>query len=209
MSSRRARSGGSCDARSRPAGSRGRSRKSPQLTSCRRSRWVAATMRTSTRADRVPPTRRDLAALEHAQELGLQRERQLANLVEEQRAAVGRARRRPARSACAPVKAPRSCPNSSLSRSVSGIAPQSTTTNGPAGAGSGGVERARRQLLARPGLAQEQHRARLLGSALEQGVDRAHGRAGPDQVAERRGLAGRNGTGAFGREQLDHRLPEA
>ena len=37
----------------------------------------------------VPPTRSNSALLEHAQELGLQAERQLADLVEEQRAAVG------------------------------------------------------------------------------------------------------------------------
>ena len=39
-------------------------------------------------SDCVPPTRSKLLLLEHAQQLGLQRERQLADLVEEQRAAV-------------------------------------------------------------------------------------------------------------------------
>jgi hypothetical protein len=38
----------------------------------------------------------------------------------------------PARVATAPVNAPFSCPNSSLSSRSAGIAPQSTTTNGPA-----------------------------------------------------------------------------
>ena len=63
--------------------------------------------------------------LEHAQQLRLQRERQLADLVEEQRAAVRLARTRPGDRACAPVKAPRSWPKSSLSTSVSLAAPQS------------------------------------------------------------------------------------
>jgi hypothetical protein len=39
--------------------------------------------------------------------------------------------KRPSRRAAAPVKAPFSCPNSSLSSSGSGIAAQFTATNGP------------------------------------------------------------------------------
>ena len=46
-------------------------------------------MRTSTGTSCVPPTGRTVALLERAQELGLQRERHLADLVEEERAAVG------------------------------------------------------------------------------------------------------------------------
>ena len=45
--------------------------------------------RTSTSIVRELPTRLELALLEHAEELRLELERQLANLVEEQRAAVG------------------------------------------------------------------------------------------------------------------------
>ena len=37
----------------------------------------------------VPPTPVDLAFLQHAQELALRRRRQIANLVEQERAAVG------------------------------------------------------------------------------------------------------------------------
>ena len=59
------------------------------MTSSSRLRFVAAMMRTSTllrlrRADAA-----DLALLERAQQLRLQIDRQLAELVEEQRAAVG------------------------------------------------------------------------------------------------------------------------
>ncbi len=41
----------------------------------------------------------------------------------------------PVRDAVEPVNAPFSCPNSSLSASVSAIAPQLTATNGPAARG--------------------------------------------------------------------------
>ena len=78
----------------------------------------------------LPPTRRISPRLEHAQQLGLQLERQLADLVEEQRAAAAPARTRPARRSSAPVNAPFSWPNSSLSISDATSAPQSTTTNG-------------------------------------------------------------------------------
>ena len=71
-----------------------------------------------------------LAGLEHAQQLGLDRQRQLADLVEEQRAAVRRLEQ-PAFAATAPVNAPRSWPNSSLSSQRLGIAAQLTDTNGP------------------------------------------------------------------------------
>ena len=66
-----------------------------------RSRCVAATMRTSTVSVFVPADALERAVLQHAQQPHLRRERQLADLVEEQRAAVGaleptlaRARRR-------------------------------------------------------------------------------------------------------------------
>ena len=45
--------------------------------------------RTSTRIVRVPPSRSNSPLLQDAQELGLQLERQIADLVEEDRAAVG------------------------------------------------------------------------------------------------------------------------
>ena len=98
--------------------------------------------------------------LQHAQQLRLQVERQLADLVEDQRAA--RRLLEPARAAApaAPVKAPRSWPNSSLSASSRGSAPQLTATNGPPGFGPELVQRARQQLLARAALAGHQHRRR-------------------------------------------------
>ncbi len=50
---------------------------------------MAAITRTSTARVRSSPTRSKLALLQHAQQLALQFQRDLADLVEEQRAAVG------------------------------------------------------------------------------------------------------------------------
>ena len=90
---------------------------------------VAAITRMSTsdrlgRADAL-----DLAVLEHAQQLHLHAERQLADLVEEDRAAVGRLEE-PLRSRSAPVNAPRTWPKSSLSSSVGASVVQLQMTNG-------------------------------------------------------------------------------
>ena len=61
----------------------------PSSTSRARSRLVAAIQRTSTSRVRLPPTRSKRALLQHAQELGLQLGLELADLVEEEGAAVG------------------------------------------------------------------------------------------------------------------------
>ena len=106
------------------------SRKRPSSTAVSRSRLVAATRRTSNGTSSSPPTGRTDALLQRAQELRLQGERQLADLVEEERAAVRLRRRGRVRGARASVKAPRAWPKSSLSSSVSGIAAQLTATNG-------------------------------------------------------------------------------
>ena len=71
----------------------------------------------------APADPADLALLEHAEQLGLQVERQVADLVEQQRALV-RQLEQAGRSAVAPVNAPFAWPNSSLSSSCSGIAAQ-------------------------------------------------------------------------------------
>ncbi len=108
------------------------SRKRPSATIACRSRCVAATMRTSTWSARCPPTRSSDAVLQHAQQAHLRGERQLADLVEEERAAVGALEPALARRRCAPVKLPRSWPKSSESTRSAGIAPQLTRRNGPA-----------------------------------------------------------------------------
>ena len=111
------------------AGSRGPRGTSPSRPSSAQIRGcVAATSRTSA-GRRVPPRGSKSPYCSDAQERGLHRGRELANLVEEKRAAVGAARSaRLARSA--PVNAPFWWPNSSDSRRVSGNAAQLTTTNG-------------------------------------------------------------------------------
>ena len=65
----------------------------------------------------------------------------------------------PRRSATAPVNAPRTWPNSSLSISSSGIAAQLTSTNGAGAPAAERVDRARDQLLAGAVLAVDQHAA--------------------------------------------------
>jgi len=72
--------------------------------------------------------------LKNAQELGLRRRGELANLVEKQRAPPASSKR-PRFSLSASVKAPRSCPNSSDSIKVSGSAAQLSATNGPSARG--------------------------------------------------------------------------
>ena len=53
-------------------------------------RLVAATIRTSTGTSRLLPTGEMRPSLQHAQQLGLHVQREVADLVDEQRAALGR-----------------------------------------------------------------------------------------------------------------------
>jgi hypothetical protein len=64
---------------------KGSSRISPRLTASRMRTLVAATIRKSTRTQRVPPAL-DLAFLQHAQQLGLRGGRECPHLVQERRA---------------------------------------------------------------------------------------------------------------------------
>ena len=98
--------------------------------------------------------------LEEAQQLGLQRRRHLADLVEEHRAAVGRARAGPRFCCRASVNAPRSWPNSSLSSSVSGSAEQVMFMNGRCRAIAVVVDHLGGEVLAGAALAGQQHRGR-------------------------------------------------
>ena len=102
----------------------------------------------------------DLAFLEHAQQLHLRGAGQLAELVEEERAAVGGLEVALALAAFAPVNAPFSWPKSSDSTSSAGIAPQFTAMKVPLAPRARAVDGAREQLLAGAGLALDEHRAR-------------------------------------------------
>ena len=66
--------------------------------------------------------------------------------------------KRPACAVCAPVNAPRSCPNSSLSMSVGGQRAAVDDDEGPVPARAALVDRPGDELLARAGLAEQQHR---------------------------------------------------
>ena len=98
-------------------------------------------------------------------------------------------RKRPGRASIAPVKAPRSWPNSSLSSRSRGIAAELTATKGPALRALAACSAARDQLLAGAALAGHQHRhvaARHAPDGLE-GLEQ--GRAAPDQPLARRAAA--------------------
>ena len=88
ISSRRWRSGGSVMQTTLRRKNRS-SRNCPSATATSRSRLVAATMRTSTRTSLRAAEPRELAVLQHLQQLRLQRQLHLADLVEEHRAVVG------------------------------------------------------------------------------------------------------------------------
>ena len=103
----------------------------PRLTISARSRLVAATIADVDLDRLLAADALEPALLEHAQELGLQAERELADLVEEQRAADRPSRTGPAFFSVAPVNAPFSWPNSSLSIRLSVSAAQLTATHGP------------------------------------------------------------------------------
>ena len=82
------------------------------------------------------------------------------------------------------MNAPRTWPNSSLSNSVSTTAEQLTVTNGRVAPRSGLVERAGRELLARAGLAGEQHRLRVRREPLNEAEHLLHRGAAADHAAE-------------------------
>jgi hypothetical protein len=98
----------------------------------------------------------DLALLQHPQQLDLHAGRDLADLVEQQGAPLA-ASNSPGGPWVAPVNAPRTCPNSSLSSSVSVMAPQLTAMNGPAVPRRLVVHEAGDALLAGPALTGDEH----------------------------------------------------
>ena len=91
---------------------------------------MAAITRTSLRMVVIAAHALELPLLQHAQQLHLHVRRQVADLVEEDRAAVGELETAFAGRDSAPVNAPRSWPNSSLSITESGNAATFTFTNG-------------------------------------------------------------------------------
>jgi hypothetical protein len=84
--------------------------------------------------------------------------------------------KRPLRALIAPVKAPFSWPNSSLSSRSAGIAPQLIGMNGPSRRGE---DRAGDDFLAGARLAEDQHVRVECGDLLHEAADAAHGQRIP------------------------------
>ena len=87
-------------------------------------------MRTSTLTGRLPPTGIDFAFLQHAQQLDLHVEAQLADFVEEQRAAIGFLELAQMLVGGAGERALLVAEQDRFDRGSPGIAPQLTVTNG-------------------------------------------------------------------------------
>ena len=92
--------------------------------------------------------------------------------------------KRPMRWRSAPVNAPRSCPKSSDSSSVSGSAAQFTFTSGPSRARRRAVDQARDQLLAGARLAGDEHRRARRRHAQREVDGRAQRRAVADDLVD-------------------------
>ena len=138
------------------------SRKLPAATAARRSRLVAAITRGFTRVLRSPPTfrispswsaRSSFACIVGA----------ISPISSRNSVPVVASSNSPVLSRMAPVKAPRTCPNSSDSSRVSGSAAQFTETNGRVSALAVVVDHPRDELLPGPALAVDEHR-RVEGS---------------------------------------------
>ena len=158
MSRRRSRSGGSRMGNTLMRYQRS-SRKVPGGTISSRKRWVAATMRTLTLMGCCPPTRSRVPSCSTRKQAHLGRQRQLADLVEKERAAVGalepaRARGHGAGEAAPLV--PEQLGVDQAGRDGATVHPQ----HGAAAAPRALVDGAGDDLLARAGLAQQAARAR-------------------------------------------------
>jgi hypothetical protein len=166
---------GTSSRRSRSAGRRRRitlrrwnksSRNTPSLTRCSRFWWVAAITRTLARRRCGRP--RGRSGHRTARAAGASAGRRACRRFRRGTACRPSAcSKRPRRMVCAPVKAPRSWPNSSDSSRSLGMAAVLMATKGPAGARRMLVQRARHQLLARTRLAGDQHRDLALAQAAD------------------------------------------
>ena len=125
----------------------------------------------------------ELLLLQHAEQLGLQLRRDVADLVEEQVPWCASSKR-PTFWLMAPVKAPFSWPNSSLSRRPVGMAAQLSLTKVRLAARAQVVKGAGDELLARAGLAADEDGGAGGGDRLDLLEDPAQGGALPDDLAE-------------------------
>ena len=156
-----------------------------------------------------------LAVLERAQQLGLHRQRQLADLVEEQRAAVRRLEHAGLRFDGAGERAAHVAEQLALEQRVDDRRAVDRDER-LACAGPGLMERARGEFLAGAGLAADQHDLRVRRQPLNQAEHLLHHRAAAEHAAElelARDLAlerdaPARGARARARMSLEH-LPEA
>ena len=116
---------------------------------------------------------RDHLALEHAQQLGLQRQRHVADLVEEQRAAVGGLEEADLALVGAGERAALVAEQLALEQAL-GQRRAVELDQRPVAAAGALVDRLAHQLLADPGLAEDQHGHRGVGDPLDQRVDPLH-----------------------------------
>ena len=99
---------------------------------------------------------------------------------------VWAASKRPVRLSMAPVNAPRTWPNSSLSSRFSASAPQLTRTNGPLPRGLSRWIALAISSLPVPVSPEQQHRGVGPGHLARQAIDFPHRRPGADQAGDRR-----------------------
>ena len=133
----------------------------------------------------VAAERLDLLLLQHAQQLALQRERHVADLVEEQRAAVGELELAVAALAIgARVRAGRHAEELGLEQAL-GHRGDVDADERPRRAQARGMDRLREHLLAGAGLAEQQHRARGGRHAPRLPLDLEHRRAAADEAGDR------------------------
>ncbi len=143
-----------------------------------------------------------LAGFEHAQELRLKADGQIADLVEEQRAAVGELERAGAVGVGTGVGAlhvaeqiafdQRLARSAAVEDDERRFAPRAVLVDG-----------ARGELLACPALAEKKNRRMRGAGSLEHGVDLPHRRAGAHERAERAARARRNENRLFGGHELE------
>ena len=106
----------------------------PALTRDASSRFVAATIRTSTAIGTVPPTRRNVRSSTARRNFACAAGGS-SPISSRKSVPPSASSKRPARRSLAPVYAPRSCPKSSFSTRLSGRAATFTATNGPGARG--------------------------------------------------------------------------
>ena len=149
------RAAAAAGSRTRSAGSRDPRGTGPARIACCRSRFVAATTRASVRSTRVPPSRWNSRSCSTRRNLACADGR-ISPTSSRNSVPPAACSSCPGLLCVAPVKAPRSYPNSSASSSCSGSAAQLSAMNGPA-ARRRAMQEARDHFLARSRFAEQQH----------------------------------------------------